>query len=55
MYQSIVDLLNTYLFRNAASNYEWGSYICQVGGAILTLVVLAMPFYIAFKIASRWI
>lgn len=55
MYQSIVDLLNTYLFRGASAGYEWGSYICQVGGAIITALVLLLPFYLVIRLATRWL
>lgn len=55
MYQTIVDLLNTYLFRGASASYEWGSFVCQVGGGILTALVLFLPFYLVIRLATRWL
>ena len=54
MYQNIVSLLNQWLFNGASASYEWGSYVTQVGGAILTALVLATPFYIVIKIVERF-
>lgn len=55
IYQSLYDLVNTYVFGGLVTNGAYEELVCILVATTGAVFIIALPFILVLKIIIRWI